>query len=100
MIEWARTNTPLVGAKETLAFVDYWRGAPGGKGVKLDWPATWRNWMRKAQQDAERRPARASPNGLVEHGGLKVRPETAARLHDRARFEAMDAQQLAIEGTP
>lgn len=34
-------------------FLDYWRGRPGQAGVKLDWPATWRNWMRKA---AERLP--------------------------------------------
>ena len=67
MIDWARKNTPLVGAKETEAFVDYWRGIPGTKGTKLDWPGTWRNWMRRAQSDAERRPntsadrTRASP---------------------------------------
>lgn len=28
-------------------FVDYWTAVPGQKGCKLDWHATWRNWMRK-----------------------------------------------------
>lgn len=42
--------------------------------------------------------ARASPRGLVEHNGLRLKPETIANLEGRARFEAMD-QQLAIEGT-
>lgn len=44
---------------------------------------------------------RASPNGrLVEVGGLKLKPETAARMADRSRFEAMDRakDQPAIEG--
>lgn len=28
-------------------FRDYWIAAPGAKGKKEDWPATWRNWVRK-----------------------------------------------------
>ena len=33
--------------KATFArFRDYWIAAPGQKGVKLDWQATWRNWCR------------------------------------------------------
>lgn len=28
-------------------FADYWIAQPGHRGVKLDWEATWRNWMRK-----------------------------------------------------
>lgn len=36
-------------------FMDYWRACPGPKGRKLDWAATWRNWMRKAaEQQAPR----------------------------------------------
>ncbi len=33
------------------AFVDYWRGVPGSRGLKLDWDATFRNWLRKIKQD-------------------------------------------------
>jgi uncharacterized protein YdaU (DUF1376 family) len=35
-----------------LGFRDYWIAQPGQKGVKLDWTATWRNWVRnqKAQK--------------------------------------------------
>lgn len=29
-----------------LGFRDYWIAQPGQKGVKLDWSATWRNWVR------------------------------------------------------
>lgn len=35
---------------EAAKFVDYWRAQPGQKGVKTDWPATWRNWVRNAAQ--------------------------------------------------
>lgn len=28
-------------------FKDYWNAQPGAKGVKLDWQATWRNWVRR-----------------------------------------------------
>lgn len=31
-------------------FKDYWTAQPGQKGVKTDWAATWRNWVRR--QDA------------------------------------------------
>lgn len=37
---------------ETETFKDYWTAQPGQKGVKVDWDATWRNWIRKT---AERR---------------------------------------------
>jgi len=32
-------------------FVDYWLGVSGQKGVKLDWLATWRKWMRRQADD-------------------------------------------------
>jgi hypothetical protein len=30
-------------------FRDYWISVPGSKGVKLDWLATWRNWIRRSK---------------------------------------------------
>lgn len=101
MIAWARQHTPLVGRAETDTFKDHFRGS----GVtKADWVATWRNWMRRAQGDAERYAARANGRStpsrqLIEHNGLLLKPETAADLDRRRRFEDMDAQQqLAIGG--
>lgn len=42
---------------------------------------------------------RASPRrDLVEHNGMQLKPETIADLERRKRFEAMDANQLAIGG--
>jgi len=30
-------------------FKDYWTAQPGQKGVKTDWAATWRNWVRRQE---------------------------------------------------
>lgn len=38
-------------ADELDNFRDYWHAAPGAKGVKLDWDATFRTWIRKARND-------------------------------------------------
>ena len=35
-------------------FRDYWRAQPGQKGVKTDWPATWRNWCRRHSENGGR----------------------------------------------
>lgn len=63
MVEWAQENTPNVdGRRETEKFINYWRAKSGKDATKLDWKATWRNWMLNA---AERQPgngARASPS--------------------------------------
>jgi len=32
--------------READRFADYWRAKPGKDGTKLDWLATWRNWIR------------------------------------------------------
>lgn len=50
VIAWARTHAPDVELKGALAeFIDYWRGVPGARGRKLDWPATFRNRLRELQ---------------------------------------------------
>jgi uncharacterized protein YdaU (DUF1376 family) len=42
-------DVPTVVAK----FRDYWRGVPGSKGRKLDWDATFRNFIRSERQGAK-----------------------------------------------
>jgi hypothetical protein len=67
MAKWARENVPGLidagrGKTETDRFRDYWRSIPGAKGRKLDWIATWHNWMRRADDDlAGRTPRSARP---------------------------------------
>ncbi len=47
-------------------FHDYWSAAPGKGGVKLDWLATWRNWVR-----SERGPQTGRA------GGFRGRPDVS-----------------------
>jgi hypothetical protein len=50
MAAWAREKAPSCAAADHEAFCDYWQGVPGAKGRKVDWPATWRNWMRREHE--------------------------------------------------
>ncbi|NQZ75811.1 MAG: hypothetical protein HRT61_06815 [Ekhidna sp.] len=36
-------------------FKDYWLGASGAKATKKDWPATWRNWVRRKYEDGQKK---------------------------------------------
>jgi hypothetical protein len=85
---WCRTERPdldpgAVGEK----FRDYWLGVPGAKGRKLDWPATWRNYVRneRTPQQARASPYRSAADAREERdaefmhnltGGLAGRPKT------------------------
>ena len=58
--------------RELEKFRDYWVAKPGASGRKLDWDATWRNWVRKA---------------LEQHPVLRP-------LDGHAAFLSSDAQRL------
>jgi len=56
LLEWHAEHFEEVDWKlETHKFVDYWSSVSGGKGMKTDWQATWRNWIRN-----NKKPKRAS----------------------------------------
>ena len=44
----------MAARREAERMRDWSRSAPGQKGVKLDWEATWRNWVRKAIEERGR----------------------------------------------
>jgi hypothetical protein len=47
LIKWAMQQRQDIGIKDTIeSFRDYWHGVSGTKGTKLDWDATFRNWVR------------------------------------------------------
>lgn len=47
-IEFCKTERPDLDPKKTFAeFKDHWIAQAGAKGVKSDWTATWRNWVRR-----------------------------------------------------
>jgi hypothetical protein len=61
-------------------FRDHWLAASGAKGVKADWSATWRNWIRKDLEDARTRPARRTSGGTA--GLFAAFGAAAARRRD------------------
>jgi hypothetical protein len=51
--EFAHKERPDLDPQKTFAgFRDYWIATPGSKGVKADWFATWRNWVRNQKTTA------------------------------------------------
>jgi uncharacterized protein YdaU (DUF1376 family) len=47
-VAWAKDYFPGINAQRVFAvFRDHWIAQPGQKGVKTDWFATWRNWVRR-----------------------------------------------------
>jgi uncharacterized protein YdaU (DUF1376 family) len=58
-VEFCKATRPdLVPSFVADEFRDYWIAQPGVNGRKLNWPATWRNWIRK-----QRRQPCAPPTG-------------------------------------
>lgn len=55
---WEREHVLI----EVAKFRDYWIAQPGQKGVKLDWPATWRNWVRRSLPSNRTQPVKEHRN--------------------------------------
>jgi len=59
--DWERfckTERPDLDPLKTFdSFKDYWTAQPSSKGVKLDWFATWRNWVRNTKQATAKQPS-------------------------------------------
>lgn len=61
MKQWAREHTPDVdGWYELQEFKDYWTARTGRDATKRDWVATWRRWMRRAQEDIQDKKTRST----------------------------------------
>jgi hypothetical protein len=75
--DWAIGNGHMRPLDEWEQFYDYWISQPGAKGRKLDWFATWRNWVRNSLKSS-RRPIREN--------------------RGRTRFEALDELEAQIGG--
>ena len=93
--EWRKfcqqTRPELNPAQTFDKFRDYWIAQPGQKGVKLDWDATWRNWVRSTNApkvnpaDIGRTtvPASNEPNVVLEK--IKADAKNAAPMPDFVR---------------
>jgi hypothetical protein len=79
MVAWANGNAPHVdGRRETTKFINYWTAKSGKDATKLDWPATWRNWMMTAEE-------RASHTNGTSVNGQSALPQVSPREEHRYR---------------
>lgn len=80
-INWAITERPELTVSRVHMiyeqFSDHWKSQPGSKGIKLDWFATWRNWVRreKSFNRTERLSVADQNRVVVEEFKLKLRQE-------------------------
>lgn len=71
---------------ELAKFRDYWAAQPGAKGRKVDWQATWRNWVRRAME----RPSKPNAPPTV-HNDVCPDCEQVMSRHDPETCEAIKA---------
>lgn len=90
MKTWAREHTPLAGLVDHEMFVDHWRAQSGQRAVKLDWVLTWKNWMRRVQDNKNR--FQQQPRA----GKSTTDERVATALDLGARLQAADDQRKAI----
>ena len=69
---------------ELERFAHYWHRARGARAEKIDWDATWRNWVRRSAAD---RPARGGRDG-TSYSNPAVRAAAAAAGAEREAGEA------------
>ena len=48
--DWSRPGV----IRESITFRDFWLAKAGQNGVKMDWLATWRNWIRRCEKEPVR----------------------------------------------
>jgi len=67
-------------------FRDYWTAQPGTKGRKVDWQATWRNWLRRTAEDRQPRGSPEPPRATQPVVGSA---EWEARQREQAERERL-----------
>jgi hypothetical protein len=101
--DWNPSEADLTAANDTIGyfrvaaelekFRDYWASVPGAKGVKLDWDATWRNWVRSAAERKGHSPPKRqtytdAANEIIEE----------MREHERAKSQGIERDVQLFPG--
>ena len=82
-----------VAKTEAASFIDYWHSQPGQKGVKLNWQATWRNWVRNSRKaNGEWRPQTETSHQERQEGMRK----TIALYRKMGRDDEADEIERAL----
>lgn len=71
--EWAMQEglSEVCIRREADRFRDYWIAESGAKAAKLDWQATWRNWVRRALENQPKAANRPWANGAPQVGDVR-----------------------------
>jgi hypothetical protein len=105
--EFCQTNRPDLDPDAVAAkFADFWHSKPGKGGTKLDWLATWRNWVREERVVRTSPAARAPAQSFAaadREAGMRRWEEMTGRTHpDRQQGAGVVIDitnpQLAIGG--
>jgi len=92
LMAWATNERPDLNIGKTLeSFRDHWKAAPGKSGTKMDWPATFRNWVRK-----ERKAFQATP--LAKTFAERDRDAKRAAWEARTGQKWPDDQPYTLDG--
>lgn len=95
-VDWIVVNFPAVVYPEQIdAFRDYWTAKPGKDGRKLDWDATFRNWIRNSRQTARAGPT-AKPKTVAAYDAIGAKIDELSTVvpgRDRARIAGPDPTQ-------
>lgn len=68
-IQQMRDECPGVNLEaEHRRFMDYWSDQPGAKGRKVRWDSTWRNWIRRANEDTRRAGRQTAADRKLQEG--------------------------------
>ena len=97
--EWAMQEMGMTADAvrwEADKFADYWHAKAGANACKVNWQATWRNWIRKNAEQGGRAPQQKSKmtQALENLSGTKIdwkRPEKwnpFAKMTDKERADA------------
>lgn len=87
LLQYTLENAPSIDVKKELEnFRDYWDSVAGAKGVKLDWRATWRTWVRRSHERAIERGWKAPASGAKDTQS-KLDSWLAARGVSRTEYE-------------
>ncbi|WP_208435743.1 YdaU family protein [Bartonella phoceensis] len=88
---------------EIAKFRDYWRSKAGANATKVDWQATWRNWVRNAVEDLEK--TKNTNNSGGSNGNFSKDQktcggtgETIRNLIRRAGFSESASKQCRSDG--
>lgn len=75
--QWAMEKFPQLTEDDVRLqaenFRDYWIALPGQRGVKLDWYATWRNWIRNFRQIGNKQNGSGGSNWWMSNAGIDAK---------------------------